>query len=253
MAGAGDGMGRVAVEVALGEDGVARPRLVGAGDGFAAEDDLGVMDGGAAFGATEVVPAVFLVEVRALDPDGFGADIDAAVDEDGARADELSVGDVELLNPDGAMAVVERSVVGWVAVVEHPGAPVVVEEERGVDALEVEPHGVAPRAGGIGRGDEEIAAGAHHRAHNVKDAVVVFDGGGEEAARDGEAVVVELVGPVDDVAGLSPVHQIGAVKDQNAGEVGEAGVDEVVVVADAADARVGVVAGEDGVAVVAGG
>jgi ribosomal protein L12E/L44/L45/RPP1/RPP2 len=43
------------------------------------------------------------------------------------------------------------------------------------------------------------------------------------------------------------VHQVAAVEDRDAGEVLEAGTDEVVVVAHAADARIRVEAGDHGV------
>ena len=65
-------------------------------------------------------------------------------------------------------------------------------------------------------------------------------------------VVVELRGPVDDMAELGPVHQVAAVKDRDAGEIGEGGVDQVIVVADAAHAGIGIESGEDRIAVVAG-
>ncbi|GAA3783105.1 hypothetical protein GCM10022403_017050 [Streptomyces coacervatus] len=52
-----------------------------------------------------------------------------------------------------------------------------------------------------------------------------------------------------DVADLPPVHEVTAVEDRDAGEVLEAGADQVVVLADPAHARVGMEAADDGVSV----
>jgi len=57
---------------------------------------------------------------------------------------------------------------------------------------------------------------------------------------------------VEDVADLPPVHQVAAVEQGYAGEVPEAGTGEVVVVADPADARVGVNPGMTGLVARAG-
>src|SRR5688572_20470738 len=112
----------------------------------------------AALGADEVVPALPRVDVRPFDPDGFRRDIDTAVDEHLPFADGLAGRKVELLDPDGAMAVVERGFFGR-SVVEYVNAAVVVEEKRRVDAVDArQPDRVGPGAGRVFRGDVVIAA-----------------------------------------------------------------------------------------------
>ena len=141
-----------------------------------------------------------------------------------------------------------------VAVVDDPHATVVGDTERGVDAVELQPDRIGPRAGGILRGDEEVAAAVDHRAEDVERAVVIVDRGRKEAARDAEVVELELRRPIDDMAELRPVHEIAAMENREAGKIGESGIDEIVVVAsaalprNAADAWVGIEAGEDGIA-----
>jgi hypothetical protein len=51
------------------------------------------------------------------------------------------------------------------------------------------------------------------------------------------------------VANLPPVHEIPTVINGNPGEVLKAAINEVVVLADAADARIGMEAGNDGIGV----
>ncbi|OQB89455.1 MAG: hypothetical protein BWX86_02455 [Verrucomicrobia bacterium ADurb.Bin122] len=206
------------------------------------------MDAGAALGTAEVVPAVFLEKVRPLDPDRLLAQVDAAVDDDRARADELAFRDVELLNPDGAVALVERLVVGRIAVVDHPRAAVVVEEQRRIDAVEGQPLRVGPRAGGIGGGDEEITAAVDVRTDDVEGAVVVLDRGCEKTAGGAHPGEIKLGRTVDHVANLGPVDEVAAVEDRDAGKIGEGGIDEVIILAHAADGGIGIEAGEDGIA-----
>src|SRR5205807_1796347 len=50
---------------------------------------------------------------------------------------------------------------------------------------------------------------------------------------------------IEHAAELRPVDQVAAVKDRNAGEPSEGRVDQIVIVADAADAGIGIKAGED--------
>ena len=57
-----------------------------------------------------------------------------------------------------------------------------------------------------------------------------------------------MVGPVDRIADLRPVHQVAAVEDRDARKPGEGRIDEIIIVADAGDAGVGVEALEDWVA-----
>ena len=101
---------------------------------------------GAALGAHQVIPVLDEIEVRAFDPDRLFREVDSAVDDDLARADELARREVELLDPDGAMAVVERCALGR-PVVKDKGLAIVVEEKRRIDAVDLlEPHRIRPRA-----------------------------------------------------------------------------------------------------------
>ena len=121
----------------------------------------------AALGAAEVIPAGVFVEMRALDPHGLLRGVDPAVENDRARTDERLGRGIELLLPDGPVAGIQRLVVGRVAIVHQPRAAAVVEEQRGVDAVETQPHRVGPRAGGIPGGHEEVSTAVDHCAHDV--------------------------------------------------------------------------------------
>ena len=164
----------------------------------------------------------------------------------------LLAAEIELLDPDRAMAVVERGALGR-PVVDDVCLAIVVEEERRIDAVDfLEPHGLGPRALGIRRRDEEIAAGFHQRVDDVVDALVEVDRWREHAARDVQPVERELAGIAERVTDQLPVHEVRALVDRNAGKVRERGIDEVVLVADARDAGVGVVTRENRVVVAAG-
>src|SRR5581483_5028250 len=155
---------------------------------------------------------------------------------------------IELLDPNRAVAGVKRAVVGRVAVVHEPCVAVGVEEQRRIDAVEAEPDRIGPRAGGVRGGEEEVSPAVDHRAQQVERAVVKRERGREEPVRDARARVVDLPRPIDGVAELFPVHEIAARENRQAGEVREGGVDEEEIVADAAEARVRVEAGEDRIA-----
>src|SRR4051812_11044594 len=105
----------------------------------------------AAFGAHQVVPALDVIQVRAFDPDRLLRELHAAVHDHLARAGELAGLRVELLNPDGAVAVVERRAFRR-TVVDDIGPAVVIEEERRIDAVDLlEPHRLGPGAAWIAR------------------------------------------------------------------------------------------------------
>src|SRR5581483_11342961 len=108
---------------------------------------------------------------------------------------------------------------------------------------------VAPGPRRIAGYGNEIASGINCRAHHVEDPVVMTDGGREQAARDPETVEIKFPRTIDHVADLTPVNQIAAFENRDAGEVREGGVDEIVGVADACDTRVGMEARQHRVAV----
>src|SRR5690606_14131403 len=99
-----------------------------------------------------------------------------------------------------------------------------------------QPDRIGPGAGRVFRSDVVIAAVIDSGVQDVERAVVKLDGRGEHAARNSEAVEIELRGPVDDIADLAPVHEVGAFEYRYAGEVGEGGTDEVIPVARARNA-----------------
>src|SRR5690606_167400 len=119
------------------------------------------------FGRAQVVPPVYLVDVRAFGPDRLFLGADPAVDKDLARADELARGKVEFLDPDRAVTFVARLAFGR-AVVDEPAATVVVDEQRGVDAVKPEPDRVGPRTGRVGCGDVEIVSATDAGVENVE-------------------------------------------------------------------------------------
>ncbi len=128
--------------------------------------------------------------------------------------------------------------------------PVVVEEERRVDPAEVgQPDGLGPRAGRVLRGDEEVPAAVHVGRDHVERAGVVPERRSVDAARGAGLLQGQLALARQDVAQLSPVHQVAAREDRHAGEELEAARHEVEVVPHAHDARVGVEARDHRVAV----
>src|SRR5690606_26903693 len=119
-----------------------------------------------------------------------------------------------------------------------------------VDAAGVQPHGVGPRPGRGLRRHEEVAATVgvllvHKRAHDPERPAVVTDRRRVQPTGRGDAVEVELAGPVDDVADLLPGDEVTAVEDRQAGEVLEGRGHQVVVVPDPAHGRVRVAARQD--------
>ena len=140
--------------------------------------------------------------------------------------------------PDGIVAV------GDVALA------VVIEEEGGIDAADAAKlDRFRPGPLGVLGGDIEIADAAHESAHDIEGAVVIADGRGVRAAGNRAAAHGELRGTVNDVADLRPVDQVLGMPDGNAGKVVEGGVDQIVIVADAADGGIGIEPGDDGVKV----
>ena len=126
------------------------------------------------------------------------------------------------------------------------GGAVVVPGEVGVDAVDGrDRRAVAPRAGRVGRGEDDAAAAAqHHRDDDVEDAVPVPDGRRPDAARRRHLLQLDLLRPGRDVADLLPVDQVGAAVDRQARQVLERRGDQVVDAVDADDARVGVEPGQ---------
>ena len=204
-----------------------------------------------ALGRHEVIVAVDLIHVGTLDPDGVVLGAGTLVDEDVALTDGLVGGGVELLDADGAVAVIFGLSIGGVVVVDDIGTAVVVEEEGGIDAAYGgQAHGFRPRSEGVLGGDEEVAPSYVGGDHIVGLVVgVILNGRGKDAAADMlEMEVAQLRRTVEHMAHLLPVHEVAAVEDGYTGVVAEGGGDEeVVALPVGADTGVGIPSGQDGI------
>ena len=246
MARRSDRVGARRIKVPLGQDGITFERREGTTQRLRAKDHLRMIDAGAAFGCRQIISAVLAQDVRAFDPDRLLADIDAAVDELGAGPHHLAGAPVIFLDPDGPMPIVARRLVGR-AIVDDIGL-VPFPVDRRVDAFEGEPDGVRPRAGRVLGGDDEIASAFDAGIGDVEKAVMPADVGREHALRRAAAGEIELFGPVDGIGDLSPVDKVFRREDRNTGEMSEGAVDEIIVVADPRDRRVGIIAAQDRIA-----
>src|SRR5699024_1425320 len=122
---------------------------------------------------------------------------------------------------------------------------VVVPEQRGVDAALVDVDRLRPFAADVVRPDEEVAAVRHIRRNHVKPAVAPADRRRIDAARGAAVFERKLAVARQHVADLLPVQQIAAVPQRHAREKLERAVDQIIILADAADARVGIEARDD--------
>ena len=82
----------------------------------------------AALGADQVVSMVDLEDMRRLDPDRLFGDVDAGIEDHGARPDHRARAHVVFLQPDRAMPLVAWRL-GRRTIVDDVGATVVVEEQ----------------------------------------------------------------------------------------------------------------------------
>ena len=237
VAGRGDLERTGGVEIALRQDRPPLPRLIRSHHVPAAEDDDRVVDLRPALGREQVVPPVALENVRSLDPRRLLGQVRPAVDDQAALADHRQRLQVDLLDPDGPVPEVGRLDGGQVRIGDV-GPAVVVHEQVRVDAAEGEPDRVGPGPGRVRRRDDAVAVPLGPGREHVERALVMADGGGEDAARDAGPLQGELRGPVEHVPDLGPRHQVAAVPDRDARKGGERGVDEVVVLPDAGHARV---------------
>src|SRR5262249_25581509 len=136
--------------------------------------------------------------------------------------------------------------------------------ERGIEAAAVEINRIGPIAVDARAGDEIIVEVAQRRAAGAADggASVTFDIGVNqpeqtvsvrEARRPdatGIAIAehVELARAIERAREQSPVNEIARVMDLHSGKPFEGRSGDVIVVADADDGRVGIEAGENGIA-----
>jgi hypothetical protein len=232
-------------------------QFVGAAQRARARHRDGVAPRGAALGGEEIVVAVAPVEVWRLGEAERGAGENVF-----AAADEFAFGDGVFLEHDAGETVLAGAVIP--ELVEEIFFPVVVVEERRVEAAAVEINRIAPLAVDGGAGDEVVVEIAERGAARAADgrAAVAFHVGVDEpeesvgvrearrpdAARIGIAEHVELARARERAREEPPVDEVARVVDLHAGEPLEGRGRDVVVVTDAHDGRVGVEAGEDGIA-----
>ncbi len=109
--------------------------------------------------------------MRPFGPDRLRRGVDSAVHHHRARAEHPALGQVDPLHPQRAVAGICLAALGDI-VVDHPRGAVVVEEQRGVDAIERYPYRVRPRTRRVLCGDVVVAAGAHAGVEHVERVLV---------------------------------------------------------------------------------
>ena len=234
----------------MGEDGVVRSRREGAFGAVAHENHLAVPVARAAFGAHQVIASVLLIHVRPFNPNGFLADVCAAVDDDLVRAGHHLVF-LQVVVPylDDAVSLILFFSFGRRVVVHHVSLAVVVKEQRGVYAVEFQLHRVAPSLHRVFGLHHHIAESTGELCRNHVEGVVVrvvADGRGIHTHADAAVLHLQLRLAVEHVPDLLPVHQVCGMEDGYAGEHGKRGVHQVVVLALPRDAGVGIAALQDG-------
>ena len=170
----------------------------------------------------------------------------------GASAYNLAVGSddavalrVEAEDADGSLSFVVGAPVHG-SVVHDVSLSVLVEEERGVDAVNLwQCDGVAPAFARVFCLHEEVAH-SHVCGDHVERLVllVVRDGRCKNASADALTLQRQLFRTVEHVSYLRPVHQVGALEDGHSGVERERRVDQIVVVASPAERGVGIESGQ---------
>ena len=166
--------------------------------------------------------------------------------------DAVALG-VEAEDADSPLSLVVGTTVDG-SVVHDICLTVVVEEERGVDTVDLrQADGVAPAHVRVFGLHEEVAH-AHAGGDHVVSFVfrIVLDVGGKDAARHTLSVQGQLRGAVEHMAYLRPVHQVFTLEDGHAGEECERRVDQIELIAHPAERRVGIETRQNGVEILVG-
>src|SRR5271166_274673 len=214
----------------------------------------GVVVAGAALGDGEVIPAVALEEMRPL-----GEPMRTACEDALRRPDQSALMRVPLLQAnaeEGKMLEMRSRPIAMVPDhVEEPLAAVVVMKEGWVEPARIDVNRVRPAVlDGPRRHDVIVRV--------LEVAIEPFDVGVDEpeapigegearrpdAAGIGLATQVELRGALERPPHKPPVHKVARVMDLDPRTPFEGGGGDVVVVADAADRRIGIEAGQDRIA-----
>ena len=244
---------RVERRILGGEDVLLRMGLVRPVDLARAGEGDGMIVAGAALGGQQVIPgppvlARALVEMRAFDQLQVGSLVDVP-----DRPDELSLCVVVFLERDAG----EQQRPGPMVPqhVDEPLPAVVVMEQRRVEPRGIHVDRVGPGPFDRGRGDEvvmrvlERAVLALHVGVDEEELLAVMaEAGRPHPARIRIAAHVELRFAAQRPGHQLPVGEIPGVMDLHPRVPLEGGGGDVIVVPDAQDRRVGVEAGEDGVA-----
>ena len=219
-----------------------RDRFKGAPEAPAPADGDGVVVLGPPLGDQQIVPAVFLVEVRPLWKGGIlgiaaaeapqlshqpaGGQVDPA-------ADNTGLGKPGIV-PGGGAGIVGRAVL--------------IPEQGRVDPTSpFQYYRIGPGARRVRGGTEKILPGGHIGGNQVEGALMPPDGRGEDAGADVLIGHMELFLALQHMADAPPVGQIPAVVDGNPGKIAEGGGHQIVVLSHPADGGVRVKAPEDGV------
>ena len=197
---------------AMREDGVGRIGLVRPVDVAAAGNGQIMSHFRTAFRDEEVVPAVFLVDMGAF---GIAASRSHPNGYSGAEGDSRN-------------GVYLAKGYHIVRIGHHVALPV-LKQEGGVDALLLQPDGVAPGAGRVCGSNHEIAHAAHQGGNHIVSSLVVPDGRGVNAQPGGGMLQLQLGRTLQHIPYLFPVLKVPAVENGDAREVVETGVDQVII------------------------
>ena len=216
--------------VPVGQNRISGAGLKGSPDAAAPGNGLHMAVFRAALGDHQIVPAVFLVHMGTFGAAAAGTGPDLP-----GFAELLTRSQVDLKLVHTAANVVDLAVV--------------IPEERGVDALVIDPHRVGPFAVNVVGPDVEIAAATAVGGDHVEAAVVITDSGGVDAAGSPGISQRQLTFPGQNVADLLPVGQVLAVPQGDTGEKFKGTVDQIVIIAHTADAGIRGKTGYNGVLV----
>ena len=246
MAGSRDRIGAIVRQTVLREDGVVGIGHERAEGTVRAIDLLLVVVTGAATSRTQEVVAVDLVDVRAFDVVSVERLLVSAIDQQhvlGQRRESLGI---HFHHPDRG---VRRVTLGRrFGVVDDVHAPIVVEEERRIDALDMrQPDGIAPVTGRVTRGGNEISTAAYAGGDQVEGAGVMTNARRIDTTAIQADMLIERhhVRAINHVAHLRPIHQVMAVEHRDARVVTERGIYQVIVATCTRNAGVRMETGED--------
>ncbi len=155
----------------------------------------------AALRADEIIVIVDFEDVWPFDPYRFLIYIGAAVDKNFLVVFDAKPLRIEAAHPDRALSLVERLPFRGHAVVDKVRFAVSVEEERRIDTADLgEPDRLRPGPGRVLRRADEISSRINKSTCHIECTIMVSYRRSKYSARDSEAIVVELVGPVDDIS-----------------------------------------------------